>query len=171
MTSTGHNSMPDRATFFAHLNKVQAAAALAEADADFSQAKKLAKADGIVTEDLKYVMDAIATEDPSIVLERLRRQANYCEWLSIMPRGQADMFADRRPADEADYQDGLADGLLGKSADDARGAEYMRGWSDGQAELAKGFKATEKPAVTLVVNNDKAPADPFDDAAETAAVN
>ncbi len=164
MTTTGHNSMPDRATFFAHLGKITAAAGTkAEADADFSQAKKLAKADGIAVEDIKYVMDAINAEDVEIVRARLLRQLTYLEWLSIMPKGQGDLFADRRPADEASYDAGLAAGLLGKSAEPERGDEWMRGWTEGQAELAKGFKATEKPSVTLVVNNDKPAADPFDD--------
>lgn len=175
MATTGHNSMPDRATFFAHLAKIQQAAGVkAEADADFSQAKKLAKADGIAIEDIKYVMDAIKAEDVETVRARLARQAMYLEWLSILSRGQGDLFADRRPADEASYDAGFAAGLLGHFADAEKGTEWMRGWSDGQAELGKGIKALEAPRVSIVINNDT-PAgasrddDPEWDAAHPAA--
>ena len=164
MTTTGHNSMPDRAAFFAHLTRIQSAAGVkAEADADFSQTKKLAKADGIAIEDIKYVMDAINAEDVESVRARLLRQLTYLEWLSIMPKGQGDLFADRRPADEASFDAGFAAGLLGKAAEPERGDEWMRGWAEGQAELAKGFKALERPPVALVVNNDRAAdPDPFE---------
>lgn len=160
MSEAGHNSIPDRGLFFGHISKLQAAMADKEdADAEVKRVKGVAKADGINVEDLKFVMKAIQAEDPQSVVDRLRRQLKYAEWLNLVPQGQGDLFMDRRPADEASYHEGLADGLKGVSLDLGRGDHYARGWQEGQAELAKGFSAIGSGAMEEGSDEDPFPGD------------
>lgn len=140
---------------FAHLSKLQEALGdKAESDAEVSRIKKLAKADGIAAEDLAYIVGVIKADDVQIEIDRMKRRTGYLEALGIIPKDQADMFADRRPNDESSHDAGYCDGLLGKNCESERGSDYVAGWEAGQSVLATGFKAMEKPAATLVVNNE-----------------
>tara|TARA_B100001179_G_scaffold230101_2_gene217043 strand:+ start:232 stop:783 length:552 start_codon:yes stop_codon:yes gene_type:complete len=141
MSKPGHNSGPDRGLFFSHLSAVQKATNRKDdASAEVSRAKRLAKADGIYTDDLTTVLDWMKTEDRQIVVDRLERMYRYAQWLNIIPEDQGDLFADRRPKAEANFAEGLADGLRGVTLDEARGKDYERGWQEGQKELLAGIK-------------------------------
>jgi hypothetical protein len=133
-----------KAIMFAHFNRLQAHQRIVdEAMAERKRLRKLAKADGLNLKELDFMVRCAEAEDDDAVVEELKRRAEIAAWFALPIGYTPDMFADRRPLDEQQEAMGMADGLIGKTLDTARGEHYVRGWQAGQAELAKGIKATD----------------------------
>jgi len=108
---------------------------------------------------------AIALETPEgeeRIKERIEAQLRVARWNGLALGSQAEMFGDdRTPAVDRAFAEGKRDGLAGDPCKPAYAPEteqyreYMRGFHDGQAVLAKGIKKTEAQVETTT----EAPAD------------
>lgn len=108
-----------------------------------NKGRKIARADGFSLAELDFAYKTVMSSDQNIQVESTRARINVLQGLSVIPAGEPDLFAERRDADERQYDEGKADGLAGKDAPPATEQEKLRGWTDGQEILASAFKKKE----------------------------
>lgn len=158
--SVGHNSrepVPDLtedqriALTFQHKRAFEKALGVKkQADADLRNVSKLCKAE-LGEDGVANIKDMIAleTEEGEKKLKAsVERQLRVAKWMGLPFGAQGGLFesVDRRPATEKAYENGKRDGLAGAPQHNPHDpsvpqhGEYLRGWSDGQAVLAKGIR-------------------------------
>jgi uncharacterized protein (UPF0335 family)/ribosome modulation factor len=100
--------------------------------------------------EIDYALKLRKQED-SEMIDRRRREAQIARFLNHPIGTQPDMFdeVDRTPSVDKAYQEGKIAGAQGETAKSPHspGTEqdqsWLRGWQDGQADLASGFKKVE----------------------------
>jgi ribosome modulation factor len=178
----GHNQMSDDQARALHLSNhvpayEKALAAKKKADADFKNVCKTIKSEGGNIDDIKLTIKLRTPEGEKEFKEQIERQRRIAQWNNLPIGGQGWLLdEDRRPLSERAYEDGKKAGLEGNDASPphAAGTEgydaWMKGWHEGQAILAQGFKKGPETAEILrdETKNPDAPVDDFDKAASEA---
>lgn len=127
--------------------------------------RKLAKADGFSMKEIDAAYECMGMEDQSIFVDRIEWMIDIAKSFNALPAGtQADLFADRRPADERQYEQGKADGLAGKDAPPADNQHALRGWHDGQAILKSALQKQMEKANAEKADEDEVIPGSTDDA-------
>lgn len=143
----GHNGMSDdekAVEFFAHQKRwvaARAALKIAEEDAKTALGKQAIR-------DFRTSLQLETPEGEARVKERMEAQLRVARWMAKSVGTQASFLDDddRTPATERAYAEGKRDGLAGDPCKPAYAPEleqyreYMRGFHDGQAVLARGIK-------------------------------
>jgi ribosome modulation factor len=128
-------------------------AKLATATADLRNQYKRLKADlGITRKEAEFAL-ALEKDEKGEELESHRRRMMLARWEGHPIGTQADMFdnVDRTPSVEKAYAAGKRAGLSGARCEPPhdpateQAQNWIAGWHDGQAVLAKGIQATEPP--------------------------
>ncbi len=174
--AVGHNSelteIERKSVFFSNLRPIQAQAEVVkEANAELKRLRKLAKADGIKLADIDFALRCAEIDDPSIIPDDIKRQIEIADWFALPVMTQADLFADRRPAEERFEAEGYSAGMIGKDADSGlqKGAPedlaWLKGWERAQAEMRDALaSAMEKKKAANAEPDQSAPStgkDPF----------
>lgn len=147
MSEIGHNTelTPEakRALRMHHLRQ------LSDIDAEMKPLKErrkevraLAKADGFKLQELDAAYRLMHMEDSSIFVAEIEELIDIAQAFNALPPGeQGSLFPDRRDAAERQYDEGVALGLQGKDAPGADEQDKLRGWTDGQKQVADAMAA------------------------------
>ncbi|EFL88315.1 hypothetical protein [Ahrensia sp. R2A130] len=105
--------------------------------------RAIAKADGFTMEQLDFAYKTLTSEDQSVQVASTQNRVNILQGMSVLPKGQADLFAERRDAAERQYDEGFADALAGRDAPGADEQRKLTGWMAGRDLRASAFKKRE----------------------------
>lgn len=163
-----------RALHFRHCAEYERALeAKKKADAGVKQVGKRIKAEDDSVAKCKKTIQARSAEGEAELRAEIAQTAEVLRWSGVQVGETADIFADRRPADETALEHGKIAGLKGERAapphdpgTEAHG-KWMEGWHTGQASLMASFQkipVEDEPDVTA---NGHAPA-PAEEASEHA---
>lgn len=157
MADAGHNSelSPSelKALKFHHFNAISAQRArVAVEQAEYKRLRKLAKADSIPLWQIDYMFKCSDVEDPDIIPNRIKDEAEIASWFALPIHFQPDMFGlEREPGEDMAARLGEAAGYAGKDCDppydttSPMGKAWSGGWRKGQdAQLADWQSAMEK---------------------------
>jgi ribosome modulation factor len=119
--------------------------------------------------DIKLLAELETEEGETKFKEEMERQARVARWAGLHVGMQGSLFdEDRRPIADRAYEEGKRAGLAGKDAKPPHAPgteahnEWMRGWHDGQAVLAAGFKKKEPQSELVKSEDPKPPSGPDD---------
>lgn len=145
MADIGHNSdnVEEQATFFHHLNAVQAKTSQVEAlKTQLKKLRREAKAAGIKLGDMDFALKCLKLEDDSIISEELQRRFNIARWLNMPVGHQTTIFdVDRRDGEEKAGHEGELAGYTAKGTETnpyksgAQREAWMEGWHRGSKRL------------------------------------
>ncbi len=179
----GHNAFTDDQArglhFSSHVPAYEKALkAKKDADAAFKNVCKTIKSEGGSIDDVKLTIKLRSPEGEKEFKEQIERQRRVAEWNNLPIGGQGWLLdEDRRPIEDRAFEDGKKAGLEGKDASPphAPGTEayeaWMKGWHEGQAILAQGFKKGPEPTAEILRDESAAEqsgVDDFDKAASEA---
>lgn len=145
----------DRALFLNHLPKIgELKAKLNTANANLRNAYKTAKADGFLKGDFDTAFQIQGADGEKAKKAAIARDLTIAKWLGCDLGSQLDLFVEdeRVPASDRAFEEGKAasmQNLPAKPSYDpgtAQYRQYMAGFHEHQATLAKGIKPTN-PAV------------------------
>lgn len=129
--------------------------------------------------DIKLLEKLETPEGEKELKERREREIRIARWAGLAMGAQGEFELDRRPAAEKAFDDGKRTGMKGEDCKPPHAPgteaydEWIRGWHDGQAVLAGGFRKGPDPeAPELLREEGKEPAgapDVFDEAAAGSA--
>jgi len=153
--SSGHNSndlTPDerKALFMEHMRKVSAQQAICDREnEERKRLRKVAKTDGILLADLDYGLRILKVEDPTIIIEELKRRSEIAFWFALPIGTQTDMFDsfEREPAVDRAFREGMTAGSLGKDCNPPYGApsavhdSWKDGWRQSQDKMAQDLQS------------------------------
>jgi ribosome modulation factor len=143
-----------RGLFLNSLGKLESAKdKIAKLTADVRNIRKQMKAEGYSKVEVDYALFLNKKKDePELIEEQRRSRERVAKWMARPEGFQGGLFdgigdgVDRTPAVDRAFESGKTAGLEGKSASpphDAstdQGQAWLRGYGDGQAILASGFK-------------------------------
>lgn len=178
MALQGHNSgelTPGewKALKFDHFHKIAAQRVKLKAEQDeYKRLRKLAKADQIVLSDIDFMLKCSDIEDPEIVTERIKREAEIASWFALPIEFQSDMFGDhsREPAEDLARRQGRAAGAAGVGSNPydentVQGRAWAEEWAAEQ-EAARDNLQSAMEKRNAAKAEDEADGDPFADSEE-----
>lgn len=105
-----------KALFMDHYRPIAAQLEIVnEAKAEYNRLRKLAKADKIKLADIDFALRCAEVDDPDIIVDDLRRQAEIAAWFALPIEYQSDMFGNfsREPSEDRARREGRAAGASG----------------------------------------------------------
>jgi hypothetical protein len=166
-----------RALHFRHCSEYERALdAKKKADAGLKNVGKRIKAESDSVAKCKKTIQARSPEGEAELRAEIEQTAEVLRWSGVQVGETAEMFADRRPADESALEHGKIAGLKGERAEPPHDpgtpshAKWMEGWHAGQEILMASFQkmpVEDEPDVTAN-GADHAPA-PAAEATQVAA--
>lgn len=159
--SAGHNSRDLtsgelRALTFAHAEKIKRATNLwKEANEARKVLRKQAKAEGIASGDIDFILRWWDADKEDVIVDQLKRFNRLAQWLAMPIGHQPDLDfdePDREPAEDLAYREGMTANYAGEfghanphSAGTPQHQRWAEGWEDGQTQrLADLQSAMEK---------------------------
>lgn len=136
-----------RALHFRHCAEYERALAVKKlADAGLKNVGKRIKAENDSVAKCKKTIQARSPEGEAELRAEIEQAAEVLRWSGVQVGETAEMFADRRPADEAALEHGKIAGLKGERAEPPHDLgtpahdQWMAGWQIGQASLMASFE-------------------------------
>ncbi|RIY00193.1 hypothetical protein D3218_12965 [Aureimonas flava] len=115
---------------------------------ELQRIRKLAKADKIILSDIDFMMRCAKVEDPRVIPDRIKREAEIASWFALPVLFQPDMFGDftREPAEDAARREGHAAGVSGFGSNphdenSASGRAWAAAWEAAQADHRANLKS------------------------------
>lgn len=159
----GHNDMSDdqkRALFLNGLGKLESLKEkMAKLNADVRNIRKQMKSEGYSKVEVDYALFLNKqSDDPDRIAEEREARERVAKWLARPEGFQGGLFdgpgdgKDRTPAVDRAFQEGKTGGMAAVpctppyDASTPQGQSWIKGWHEGQAVNAKGFKSTQPPA-------------------------
>lgn len=178
----GHNSELTPAEWkalkFHHYAAISAQQAkVAEQQAEYKRLRKLAKVDGIILSDIDFMMKCAEIDDPEILTDRIKREAEIAQWFALPIGAQPELFGavDREPGEDRAAREGEAAGFAGKDceppydANSPMGRAWTASWKKAQEQMLSDLASamekrnSEKDGDELISGHDAD--DPFAEAA------